>query len=153
MPDTIHREFHLHIERVLLTHQKDIKEGFGEMYIPEALSRKYPGATKENGLQYVFPASSLSVDPRNKMVRRHHVHPQNLQRKMKAAVAKAQITKRATVHTLRHSFATHILENGYDIRTIQELLGHKNVQTTMIYTHVAGKNKLGVKSPLENIDL
>jgi site-specific recombinase XerD len=117
------------------------------VYLPDALARKYKNASKE--WQWVFPSQTLSVDPRTRIVRRHHIQDTTLQKQIKKAVQKAGITKRATVHTLRHSFATHLLETGYDIRTIQELLGHANVQTTMIYTHVAQKNKLGVTSPLD----
>jgi len=116
---------------------------------PGALEKKYPNAGKEWGGFWLFPSKSISVDPRTYIVRRHHVHPASLQKAFKAASAKAGITKQASVHTLRHSFATHLLENGYDIRTIQELLGHRNLQTTMIYTHVAKKNVLGVRSPLD----
>jgi len=119
------------------------------VYLPDALARKYKNASKEWQWQWVFPSQTLSVDPRTRIVRRHHIQDTTLQKQIKKAVQKAGITKRATVHTLRHSFATHLLETGYDIRTIQELLGHANVQTTMIYTHVAQKNKLGVTSPLD----
>jgi len=123
--------------------------GYGEVSLPDALEKKYPNAGKEWGWFWLFPSKSLSVDSRSKTVRRHHVHPSLLQKAFKVAAGKAGITKQASVHTLRHSFATHLLENGYDIRTIQELLGHRNLQTTMIYTHVAPKNVLGVRSPLD----
>ena len=121
------------------------------VYLPHALHRKYPNAGKEWAWQWVFPSQSISVDPRSKIVRRHHIHPSNLQRHIKWAAKRAGIVKRITVHTLRHSFATHLLENGYDIRTIHELLGHSSLRTTMIYTHVAGKNLMGVKSPLDQL--
>lgn len=117
--------------------------------MPDALERKYPNAGKEWPWQWVFPSRDLSADPRTKIIRRHHVHLNTLQKAVKTAAARAGIEKRVTVHTLRHSFATHLLEQGYDIRTIQELLGHSHVQTTMIYTHVATKNILGVRSPLD----
>jgi len=113
------------------------------------LDKKYPNAGKEWGWFWLFPSKSLSIDPRSNIVRRHHIHPSLLHKAFKTAVWKAGITKQASVHTLRHSFATHLLESGYDIRTIQELLGHRNLQTTMIYTHVATKNVLGVRSPLD----
>ena len=113
------------------------------------LKKKYPNAGKEWGWFWLFPSESISVDPRTLIVRRHHMHPASLQRAFRAAVQKTGIFKPVSVHTLRHSFATHLLEKGYDIRTIQELLGHKNLQTTMIYTHVATKNILGVRSPLD----
>ncbi|MCA1957262.1 MAG: tyrosine-type recombinase/integrase [Nitrospira sp.] len=113
------------------------------------MEKKYPRAGKQWAWFWLFPSQSLSVDPRTHTVRRHHMRPASLQKAFKAAVTKSGITKQASVHTLRHSFATHLLENGYDIRTIQKLLGHTNLQTTMIYTHVASKNILGVKSPLD----
>jgi integron integrase len=130
-------------------HELDRKNAVAGVFLPDALSRKYPTANKEWKWFWVFPSKSLSVDPRTNIARRHHAHPATLQKAFKNAVVKANITKQASIHTLRHSFATHLLENGYDIRTIQELLGHNNLQTTMIYTHVAGKNILGVKSPLD----
>jgi hypothetical protein len=121
------------------------------VYLPNALERKYPNAGKEWGWFWVFPAETLSIDPRSNKIRRHHVAHSSMQRGVKAAAKDAGIPKNVTVHTLRHSFATHLLENGYDIRTIQELLGHADVKTTMIYTHVANRNTLGVKSPLEDL--
>ncbi len=130
-------------------HEIDRKKDIAGVFLPDALSRKYPRADKEWAWFWVFPSKSLSIDPRTNIARRHHAHPATLQKAFKNAVVKANITKQASIHTLRHSFATHLLENGYDIRTIQELLGHNNLQTTMIYTHVAGKNILGVKSPLD----
>ncbi|MDW7773711.1 MAG: tyrosine-type recombinase/integrase [Desulfobulbaceae bacterium] len=119
--------------------------------LPNALERKYPLAGREWGWFWVFPSNTLSIDPRSGIRRRHHIHVSSLQRGFKKAVREAGIAKNATVHSLRHSFATHLLEGGHDIRTIQELLGHSNLQTTMIYTHVAGKNILGVSSPLDTI--
>jgi integron integrase len=117
--------------------------------LPFALERKYPNAGKQWGWQWLFPSWKLSTDPRTKIERRHHMHPSSLQKHIRKATRSAKIIKRVTVHTLRHSFATHLLEAGYDIRTIQDLLGHSCVRTTMIYTHVAGKNLMGVKSPLD----
>jgi site-specific recombinase XerD len=113
------------------------------------LGEKYPGAATECGWFWVFPSEKLSIDPRTTTVRRYHVYPSSFQRAFKMAVARSGVVKQATVHTLRHSFATHLIERGYDIRTIQELLGHSDVSTTMIYTHVATRNKLGVTSPAD----
>jgi len=140
-----------HIGKVKKIHEQDLSAGRGEVYLPDALSRKYPNAAKEWGWQYFFPAKTLSVDPRSSKVRRHHIHPTSIQKSVKKAVKKAGLVKNATVHTLRHSFATHLLMNGVNIREIQELLGHKNVETTMIYTHVLRGMTNAPKSPLDNI--
>jgi len=149
LPEAIKEELATHADEIRVIYEKDRTAKLNGVQLPGALERKYPNAGKEWGWFWVFPSQSLSMDPLADVVRRHHVYHDSLQRAFKNAVMKAGITKQASIHTLRHSFATHMLENGYDIRTIQELLGHQNLQTTMIYTHVATKNILGVKSPLD----
>ena len=131
-------------------HRQDLAHGGGAVYLPHALDRKYVNAARSWPWQYVFPAAKLSVDPRSGETRRHHISEKNLQNAVKVAIRAAGLSKAASCHTFRHSFATHLLEAGYDIRTVQELLGHKDVSTTMIYTHVLNKPGLGVCSPLDD---
>jgi integron integrase len=138
-----------HLLRVRALHQEDLGAGHGEVQMPYALARKYPNAGREWAWQYVFPSGNLSEDPRSGVTRRHHVHEKSVQRAIRAAVRRAGVQKPATPHTLRHSFATHLLQSGYDIRTVQELLGHKDVSTTMIDTHVLNRGGRGVVSPLD----
>ncbi len=139
-----------HIERVRLMHEQDLAAGFGSVYLPHALDRKYPNASREWGWQYVFPAQGLSVDPRSGIRRRHHVNEDTLGKALRPAARRAGLAKHVSPHTLRHSFATHLLQRGADIRTVQTLLGHSDVSTTMIYTHVLRQGGQGVRSPLDS---
>lgn len=151
LPEAVRALLADHIERVQALHENDLREGFGEVYLPEALARKYPTACREAGWQYVFPAKNRSKDPRSGKIRRHHVLESGLQKAVKTAVSKAGITKRAGCHTMRHSYATHLLENGTNIRTVQELMGHQDVKTTEMYTHVMHKDINAVQSPLDTL--
>ncbi len=151
LPDSLRSDLEKQIDYVIALHNEDLRNGFGEVYIPDALSRKYTNASKEAGWQYVFPAKKMSTDPRSGKMMRHHAIESTLQKAVKRAVAKAGICKKASCHTLRHSFATHLLENGVNIRIVQKLMGHSDVKTTEIYTHVMKKDIDSVKSPLDSL--
>lgn len=153
LPEVVQNELLQHLERVKNLHKDDLEQGFGEVYLPGALARKYRGAAKETGWQYVFPSQKRSVDPRAGRERRHHVLESGLQKAVKTAAKKTKIDKRVTVHTLRHSFATHMLESGTNIRILQELMGHANVKTTEIYTHVMKKDIHMLLNPLDRMYL
>lgn len=148
-PESLHDDWLKHVHVIRSMHDQDRANDLPGVALPLALERKYPNAGKDWGWFWAFPAQNVSTDPRSEVVRRHHQHPSAFQKNFKQAVREAGVAKPATIHTLRHSFATHLLEAGTDIRTIQELLGHEDVNTTMIYTHVASKNRLGVVSPLD----
>jgi len=149
IPDSLVPQLEDHLRKVRELHEKDLRDGFGQVPLPNALSRKYPNADKEWGWQWVFPASTRYKDPSDLTWKRYHVHESTVQKAVKVAARNSGLSKHIGCHTFRHSFATHLLEEGYDIRTVQELLGHKDVKTTMIYTHVLNKGGLGVKSPLD----
>lgn len=149
LPEQLKPSLLEHLARVKVIHEQDIQKGLGEVYLPFALERKYPNAAKEWGWQYVFPSERISKDHRSGKIRRHHLNESGLQRAVQSAARSAGLSKPVSPHTFRHSFATHLLESGYDIRTVQELLGHKDVSTTMIYTHVINKGGMGAESPLD----
>jgi integron integrase len=149
LPRTLVAALRSQVETALRVHQQDIAAGFGAVWLPDALERKYPNAPREAAWQWLFPADHRSVDPRTMIERRHHLSPSTLQRAVRRAAREAGLSKAIGTHTLRHSFATHLLEGGHDVRTIQELLGHRNVATTMIYTHVLDRGASGVVSPLD----
>jgi integron integrase len=149
LPSGIVAELQDHLVGIRRQHQQDLERGFGSVYLPFALERKYPNANRDWIWQYLFPAGRIVKDPRSGEMRRHHLHESGVQKAVKQAVRQVGTAKKVGCHTFRHSFATHLLENGYDIRTIQELLGHKDVKTTMIYTHVLNRGGRGVRSPLD----
>ena len=151
LPESLVSPLKMHLQRVKGLHDQDLVAGFGNVYLPYALEKKYPNAMREWAWQYVFPSANLAVDPRSGVTRRHHLQDQAVQRAVKQAVRSAGLVKPATPHTFRHSFATHLLQSGYDIRTVQELLGHSDVSTTMIYTHVLNRGGRGVESPLDHL--
>ncbi|MBF0229220.1 MAG: integron integrase [Desulfamplus sp.] len=151
-PSSIIPMLNAHLSKVKILHDHDLAQGYGEVYLPYALCRKYPNAAKQWQWQYIFPSGNLSTDPESGVIRRHHLDPSTINKAIRSAIKKAGIHKRITAHTFRHSFATHLLMRGTDIRTIQALLGHNDVSTTMIYTHVLEQSGYGVTSPLDDLE-
>jgi integron integrase len=151
LPERLIQPIQAHLGKVRHLHRQDLAAGYGEVWLPDAIGRKYPRAGKEWGWQFVFPSGKHSADPDCGVIRRHHIYPDTVSRAVKRAARAAGIIKPVGCHSLRHSFATHLLERGYDIRTVQELLGHASVQTTMIYTHVMNRGGRGVASPFDSL--
>jgi len=152
LPDSTRDRLHNHLLEVRTLHERDLADGFGNVYLPHALARKYPHADRDWKWQYIFPAGSRGIDPRSSIERRHHLHESVIRKAIYSATRSAGIAKKVSCHTFRHSFATHLLMTGYDIRTIQELLGHKDVKTTMIYTHILGNSGgRGFTSPADTL--
>ena len=149
LPDRVIPKLKIHLQKVKRLHQTDLEKGLGKTILPNALSKKYPGAESKFIWQYLFPSKLRRKDPRSGIKHRYHISARNLRRELNRVVNKLDIPKRATPHTFRHSFATHLLQNGYDIRTVQDLLGHKSLKTTSIYLHVLNRGGHGVKSPLD----
>jgi integron integrase len=151
LPASLVQPLQQHLVRVKALHEQDLAEGFGEVWLPDALAVKAASAARSWGWQWVFPSTQRSVDPRTRVMRRHHLLPESVQKAVRLAARTGELVKPVTPHVLRHSFATHLLGSGYDIRTVQELLGHKDVETTMIYTHVLNRGGRGVASPLDGL--
>jgi integron integrase len=151
LPGSVKKDLELQIIKAGELHDFDLRSGYGAVFLPFALAKKYPAANREWGWQYVFPAKNRSIDPRSGLERRHHIGEQLLQRAIKRSIVQAGISKQASAHTFRHSFATHLLQAGYDIRTVQELMGHKDIRTTQIYTHVLERGGNAVRSPLDSL--
>lgn len=151
LPEKLIPHFRKQIEHVEVLMEYGLRKGINGIYLPHLSEKRYPNAYRELGWQYLFPSDTLSSDKETGTVRRHHLHESSIQKAVKGAIKKAGILKRASCHTFRHSFATHLLENGIDIRTVQELMGHSDIRTTMIYTHVLNKSEMGIKSPLDQM--
>ena len=151
LPQSLLSDLQAQVDKARRQHAKDLARGYGEVYLPGALARKYPGAARETGWQFLFPSKTIGLDPRTGQARRHHIHPTTVRKALRHALQKSGIPKPVTCHTFRHSFATRLLEKGYDLRTIQELLGHTDISTTEIYTHVLNKGGRGVISPIDDV--